>query len=106
MRAEGMTAGDRKLAIRRMFLRDPTWRITVKHGSERSFCHNISPGQDYYHRIADGEIYVFHGDERLCLTCAERRGLLTFEARGLRDPSECPARRSHWDEEDTFGVEE
>jgi hypothetical protein len=46
----------------------------------------MAPGQDYYHRLLDGEIYLFRGDERLCLACAERRGLLSFEPRGLREP--------------------
>ena len=46
----------------------------------------MAPGQDYYHRLLDGELYLFHGDERLCLACAERRGLLSYEPKGLRQP--------------------
>ena len=33
----------------------------------------------------DGEIHVRRGDERLCLPCAARRGLLHFEPTLLRD---------------------
>jgi hypothetical protein len=44
-----------------------------------------SPGQDYYHRLLDGELFVWQGDERICFVCAERRGLLSFEPKTLRD---------------------
>jgi hypothetical protein len=72
--------------VPRLFLREPGWRIGQKAGSEREFCYTIAPGQDYYHRLQDGELFVFLGDERLCLPCAARRGLLTFEPRALREP--------------------
>lgn len=72
---------------RRMFLREAGWRVGHKLGSAREFCYSMAPGQDYYHRLLDGEVFVFHGDERLCLACAERRGLLAFEPRTLGRPS-------------------
>src|SRR4051812_9520663 len=68
----------------RLFLHEPGWAVALKFGSERVFCYQMAPGQDYSHRLLDGEIYVHHGDERLCLACAERRGLLSYEPRGLR----------------------
>ncbi len=71
---------------RRVFLKEPGWRVGHKVGSERSFCYMMAPGQDYYHRLVDGELFVYHGDERICLACAERRGLLSFEPRILRQP--------------------
>ena len=70
---------------KRLFVFEPGWRVSLKVGSERVFCYSMAPGQDYYHRLLDGEIYVFHDTERLCLACAERRGLVSFEARGLRE---------------------
>jgi len=70
----------------RLFLHEPGWRVSLKVGSERVFCYMMAPGQDYYHRLLDGEIYLHHGDERICLACAERRGLLAREARSLREP--------------------
>jgi hypothetical protein len=69
---------------RRLFLREPGWKLGHKTGSEKEFCYMQSPGQDYYHRLLDGEIYAYNGDERLCLSCAGRRGLLTSEAKALR----------------------
>jgi hypothetical protein len=70
----------------RLFLREPGWRIGQKAGSEREFCYMTAPGQDYYHRLLDGELFVFHGIEKLCLACADRRGLLSREPRPLREP--------------------
>src|SRR4051812_38798688 len=70
----------------RVFLFEPGWNIARKVGYDRVFCYMMAPGQDYYHRLLDGEIYVYHGDERLCLACAERRGLLSYEPKGLREP--------------------
>jgi hypothetical protein len=71
---------------RRLFLYEPGWNVGMKVGSAREFCYMMAPGQDYYHRLADGEIYLYHADERICLACAERRGLISFEPRTLRDP--------------------
>ncbi len=71
---------------RRLFLHEPGWRIGLKVGSEREFCFAMAPGQDFYHRLFDGEIYFYRGDERLCAACAERRGLISYEPKGLREP--------------------
>jgi hypothetical protein len=45
----------------------------------------VAPGQNFYHRLHDGEIFVYHGDERLCLACAQRRGFLSQQPRPLRE---------------------
>jgi hypothetical protein len=71
----------------RLFLREPGWRIDLKVGSHREFCYAIAPGQDHYHRLYDGEIVISRGEERLCLACAERRGLLAHAPRPLREPA-------------------
>jgi hypothetical protein len=75
---------------RRLFLHESGWRINLKLGSEREFCYMAAPGQDYYHRLLDGEIYLARGDEKLCLACAERRGLLSYEPRTLRESLSFP----------------
>jgi hypothetical protein len=72
----------------RIFVREPGWRLGLKSGSAREFCYQVAPGEDFYHRLADGEVFVHRGDERLCLSCADRRGILDFEPRRLRDPRE------------------
>ena len=71
----------------RLFLREVGWQITIKRGSDRLFCYLTHPGEPHYHRIMDGEIYLTREEEKICLPCAERRGLLSFEPRRLREPS-------------------
>jgi hypothetical protein len=70
----------------RLFLREPGWKVALKVGSDRLFCYMTIPGEKYYHRIMDGEIHLTRDDEKICLPCAERRGLLAFSPRPLRDP--------------------
>jgi hypothetical protein len=72
---------------RRLFLNEPGWRVGQKTGSEKTFCFMMAPGQDFYHRILDGEIFVSNAEERICLACAERRGLLSFEPKALGHPA-------------------
>jgi hypothetical protein len=70
----------------RLFLHEPGWRIALKVGSDREFCYVMAPGQDYYHRLLDGEVFLHNNEERLCLACAERRGLLSYKPKGLKEP--------------------
>lgn len=76
---------DRVVSPPRMYLFEPGWVIGVKTGSEREFCYMMAPGQDYYHRLLDGEIFLARDEERLCLACAARRGLIAFEPKRLRE---------------------
>jgi hypothetical protein len=76
---------DETVPPRRMFLAEPGWRIGVKSGSDREFCYMRAPGQDFYHRLLDSEVFVYRDDERLCLACAARRGLLVNEPKRLRE---------------------
>ena len=73
------------VSANRMYLAEPGWRIGVKAGNEREFCYMMMPGQDFYHRLLDGEIYLHRHDEKLCLACASRRGLLVAEPKRLRE---------------------
>jgi len=75
---------------RRLFLYENGWRVEMKTGSEREFCYMTAPGQDYYHRLLDGELYLTRSEEKLCFACAERRGLLSYEPRTLRELSRLP----------------
>jgi hypothetical protein len=68
-----------------MYLTEPGWRIGVKHGSDREFCYMRAPGQDFYHRLLDSEVFLHREDEKLCLACAARRGLLTSEPKRLQE---------------------
>lgn len=71
-------------AAHRVFLHEAGWQVALKVGSEREYCYMMSPGQDYYHRLLDGEIYLTRSDEKLCFACAHRRGLLARTGKQLR----------------------
>jgi hypothetical protein len=80
-----LRGGNATLAPRRMFIFERGWSVGAKTGSHRELCHMMAPGQDFYHRLGDGEVYVYQGTEKLCLACAFRRGLISFEPKQLRE---------------------
>ena len=53
------------------------WDVHIKRDSERIYCYSKSPGQDWFHLVLSGEIYVTRQHERYCLRCALRMGFLT-----------------------------
>ena len=65
-RSEGDMPAEGDAIPRRLYLKEPGWRVAQKTDSEKSYCYMMAPGQDYYHRLLDGEIYFYHGPERLC----------------------------------------
>jgi hypothetical protein len=87
-RYEGQMPAEGDANPRRLYLKEPGWRVGHKTDSEKAYCYMMAPGQDYYHRLLEGEIYFYHGTERLCAECAGRRGLLSHAAKPLREPPE------------------
>jgi hypothetical protein len=67
----------------RLFLVESGWRINIKTDSSRAFCFMMAPGQDFYHGLLDGEIYLQRGEQRFCLACAIRRGLVALRSKRL-----------------------
>ena len=64
----------------RLYLPFPEgWQAHVKIGWEKDYCYAKNPGEDYFHLIMSGEIFVQNGDEKLCLTCAYRQGVITTD---------------------------
>ncbi len=55
------------------------WKAVIKHDSEKQYCYQKRPGEDFFHLILNGEIYLISGDEKLCLQCAVRRGVATHD---------------------------
>ena len=53
------------------------WDVCIKRDSERCYCYSKHPGEDWFHLILSGEIYVARQDEKYCLRCALRMGFLT-----------------------------
>jgi hypothetical protein len=55
------------------------WTARVKGGWEKLYCFYKQPGQDYFHLLMGGEIYLERGEEVVCLMCALRRGIVTTD---------------------------
>lgn len=53
------------------------WDIHIKRDSERTYCYAKLPGEDWFHLLLTGEIYVSRQHEKYCLRCALRMGFLT-----------------------------
>lgn len=61
----------------RLYVVEPDWQAHVKPTSERMYCYLKNPHEDFFHLILAGEIYLEFNDEKLCLRCAFRRGVVT-----------------------------
>ena len=62
---------------RRLYLPDAQdWQARIKSGTTE-YCHLRNDGEDWFHLLIDGELYLQFGEEKLCLNCAVRRGVLT-----------------------------
>ncbi len=53
------------------------WEVHIKRDSDRLYCYSKHPGQDWFHLLLNGEIYVSRQHEKYCLRCALRMGFLT-----------------------------
>lgn len=49
----------------------------IKQTSEKEYCYFKLPGDEYYHLLGVGEIYLEHNGEKSCLNCALRHGLVS-----------------------------
>ena len=63
---------DRRLYLPRL----EGWQVRVKSGPN-VYCGLKNPGQDWFHLIVDGELYLEFDCEKLCLNCALRCRVLT-----------------------------
>ncbi|MEM7812614.1 MAG: hypothetical protein AAF532_14160 [Planctomycetota bacterium] len=64
----------------RLYLKQPdVWRLKVKPDFVRQYCHGKNPGEEHYHLIVGGELYVDNGERKLCLNCALRAGVVTAD---------------------------
>ena len=55
------------------------WRAAIKRDFAKQYCHQKAPGEDYYHLLTGGELYLDDGERKLCLNCAVRAGVLTTD---------------------------
>lgn len=62
----------------RLYLPDhEDWTVAIKRDSDKVYCYSKSPGEDWFHLILSGEIYVARDHERYCLRCALRMNFIT-----------------------------
>ena len=62
---------------RRLYLPNPHgWEVRIKSGT-REYCCLRNDGEEWFHLLIDGELFLQSGEEKLCLNCAVRRGVLT-----------------------------
>lgn len=54
------------------------WQVRV-HKGIRAYCSYQNPNESWFHLIVDGELYLQSGDEKICLNCALRHGVLTTD---------------------------
>jgi len=68
------------------------WQAHIMGNSPREYCHFKSPGEDWFHLLMAGEIYLQYGTAKFCLNCARRFGHTTADRlywqRGVRRESE------------------
>ena len=64
----------------RLYIPDHSdWDVKIKRDSDRIYCYAKLPGQDYFHLILNGEIYLTRHHERYCLRCALRMNFVTLD---------------------------
>lgn len=62
----------------RLYLpRQEGWQAHIKRSWQKEYCYLKNPGEDYFHLLISGEIYLQRGEEKYCLNCALRHGILT-----------------------------
>lgn len=70
------------------------WVAVIKESWEQEHCYAKNPGEDWFHLLANGEIFIQRGAEKYCLTCALRQKILTqnrlFWQKGSSQAEEAP----------------
>jgi Clp amino terminal domain, pathogenicity island component len=66
-------AGDARVYVPR----NEGWQAHIKRGWDKMHCYLKHPGDDAFHLILNGEIYLQRGDEKFCLDCAQSHGFAT-----------------------------
>jgi hypothetical protein len=70
------------------------WTAVIKHDWNKEYCFSQNPGDDHYHLMLSGEIYLQRGTEKYCLNCALRHGFVTrdrtFWQKGPSSVTETP----------------
>lgn len=55
------------------------WEAAIKRDWTKEYCFSQNPGENYYHLLMSGEIYLQRAGEKYCLSCALRHGVITTD---------------------------
>lgn len=62
----------------RLYLVSPEdCEVVAKRTWEKEYCYSKAEGEDHFHLLQQGELYLRCNNEKLCLNCALKRELLT-----------------------------
>lgn len=75
-RHEPRKAGDASVDRRLYVPFSEGWEVRIKTGP-RDYCSFRLPGEDGFHLLLSGEIYLQYGSQKMCLSCAYRQGFIT-----------------------------
>ena len=81
-----LPSGDQRLYVPNA----DSWTTKVKRGWKKEYCFSKAPGEDFFHRLMGGEIYLEQNNERYCLTCALRYGIITTDRLYWQHPPKKP----------------
>ncbi len=76
---EGSSSSQQYVPDRRLYVpHSQGWQTGIQTGA-RTYCSIRQPGEDWFHLLVDGEIYLHFGSDKLCLNCALRQGYITAD---------------------------
>ncbi len=95
---DSSVAASGEVIDRRLYFPDSEgWELGVKSGP-REYCAHRNPGEEWFHLLLDGELFLQFGEEKVCLNCAFRNGLVTddrlFWQKGHRRPRIFPVSKT------------
>jgi len=53
------------------------WQVRLKTNWDREYCFAKNPDEEFHHLLMAGELYVELDEEKFCLECARRRGVIS-----------------------------
>jgi hypothetical protein len=53
------------------------WQAHVKSDSQKEYCHLKNSGEEHFHLLTTGEVYLENNEEKFCLNCALSHGFAT-----------------------------
>jgi hypothetical protein len=74
-----VTTQESAAADGRLYVPQEGWQARVKRSWEKEYCYAQNPGDDFFHLLLSGEVYLQRDNEKYCLTCALRNGLITTD---------------------------